>query len=224
MNTAIEAFGQLDILINNAGILRDKSLIKMESADWEAVMTVHLTGTYNVTRPAFIKMKEKGYGRIVVTISGAGLYGNFGQTNYSAAKMGLIGFMNSLKLEAGKSNIKVNAIAPFAATRLTQDFFPPDQQKKLKPDFVAPLVIYLCSEALRETGMIFNVGMGYFSRAAIVTSRGVVIGDGQTPPSPEDIQSSWESIKDLSEAKEINDAISALRFFMRDLNHEEKSS
>ncbi len=132
VNKAVEVFGRVDILINNAGILRDKTLAKMEPAEWDAVLSVHLDGAYNVTRPAFLKMRETGYGRIIVTTSAAGLHGNFGQTNYSSAKMALVGMMNTLKLEGEKHNIKVNAIAPIATTRLTDDILPPDLQEKLQ--------------------------------------------------------------------------------------------
>ena len=159
---ALDAFGRVDIVINNAGILRDKTLAKMEPHEWDAIMAVHLDGAFNVSRPAFLTMREQGFGRIVVTTSAAGLYGNFGQINYSAAKMGLVGFMNTLKLEGEKHNIKVNAIAPIAMTRLTEDILPPDLQEKSKPEFVAPMVLYLCSEACAETGMIFNAGMGCY--------------------------------------------------------------
>jgi len=210
IDKAIEGFGRVDILINNAGILRDKTLAKMEPQEWAAVRAVHLDGAYNVTRPAFLKMRENGYGRVIVTTSSSGLYGNFGQTNYSAAKLGLVGLMNSLKLEGEKHNIKVNAVAPTAATRMTEDIMPPDLLGKVKPEFVAPLVLYLCSDACSETGMIFNAGMGLFNRAAVVTGPGVVIGDGKTPPSPEDIQRQWAAINDLYDAKESYNLTAAL--------------
>jgi NAD(P)-dependent dehydrogenase (short-subunit alcohol dehydrogenase family)/acyl dehydratase/putative sterol carrier protein len=206
---AVEAFGRVDIVINNAGILRDKTLAKMEPETWDAVMDVHLKGAYNVTRPAFIKMRENRYGRVVLTTSAAGLYGNFGQTNYSAAKMGLVGFMNTLKLEGEKHNIRVNTVAPIAATRLTQDILPPDLFEKLKPEFVTPLVLYLCSEQCAENGMIFNAGMGYFNRAAIVTGPGVALGHGSQPPTPEEIHKQWDAINDLSGAEEFSNATAA---------------
>lgn len=210
VNKAIEAYGRIDILINNAGILRDKTLVKMQPEEWDAVEAVHLHGAYNVTRPAFLKMRENGFGRIIVTTSAAGLYGNFGQTNYSAAKMGLVGLMNSLKLEGEKYDIRTNAVAPIAATRLTEDILPPDLQDKLKPEYVTPLVLYLCSDRCTETGMIFNAGMGCFNRAAMVTGPGTVVGDGQTPPTPEQIAQQWDEINDMTGAGESANAAAAL--------------
>jgi NAD(P)-dependent dehydrogenase (short-subunit alcohol dehydrogenase family)/putative sterol carrier protein/acyl dehydratase len=209
VDTAINAFGRIDILINNAGILRDKTLVKMEPEQWDAVMDVHLKGAYNVTRPAFVKMRDNRYGRIIMTTSSAGLFGNFGQTNYSSAKMGLIGLMNTVKLEGEKHNIKVNTIAPVAATRLTDDILPPDLFEKLRPEFVAPMVLYLCSERCEENGMIFNAGMGYFNRSAIVAGLGVVIGDGARIPSVEEIHRNWEAINDLAGAEEFPNATAA---------------
>jgi NAD(P)-dependent dehydrogenase (short-subunit alcohol dehydrogenase family)/acyl dehydratase/putative sterol carrier protein len=210
VKTAIDTFGRVDILINNAGILRDKTLVKMAPSEWSAVVAVHLNGAYNVSRPAFLKMRENGYGRIVVTTSSAGLYGNFGQTNYSAAKLALVGFMNTLKLEGQKHNIVVNAISPVAATRLTEDILPPDILDKLKPEFVAPLVVYLCSEQCRVTGAIYNAGMGCFSRAAVVTGPAVVVGDGLTPPTPEQVHGQWDAINRLDGAVESHSATEAL--------------
>ncbi len=209
VDTAVKAFGKIDIVINNAGILRDKTLPKMEPENWDAVMDVHLKGAYNVTRPAFMKMRENRYGRIIFTTSAAGLYGNFGQTNYSAAKMGLVGFMNTLKLEGEKHNIKVNTVAPIAATRLTQDILPPDLLEKLKPEFVAPLVLYLSSEECADTGLIINAGMGYFNRVAIVTGKGTVVGEGSTVPRPDDIPRNWEAINSVEDGQEFANATAA---------------
>ena len=209
VDTAIKVFGRLDIVINNAGVLRDKTLVKMEPENWDVVLDVHLKGAYNVTRPAFVKMRENGYGRIVLMTSAAGLYGNFGQTNYSAAKMGLVGFMNTLKLEGEKHNIKVNTVAPIAGTRLTEDVLPPDLFEKLTPEFVAPLVLYLCSEQCPVNGSIYNAGMGYFNRVGILTGKGVVIGDGKVFPTPEDVAANMEKVKSLDGAEEFKSATAA---------------
>jgi putative sterol carrier protein len=154
-------------------------------------------------------MRENRYGRIVFTTSSAGLYGNFGQTNYSAAKMGLIGFMNTLKLEGEKHNIRINTIAPVAATRLTEDVLPPEFFEKLKPEFVAPIVLYLSSEKCEDTGLIFNAGMGYFNRAAIVTGEGAVVGGGKEVPSLEDIHKNWDAINRLEQKAEFPNATAA---------------
>jgi len=182
----------------------------MEPESWKAVQDVHLHGAYNVTRPAMAVMRENGYGRIVMTTSAAGLYGNFGQTNYSAAKMGLVGLMNTLKLEGKKYNIKVNTIAPIAASRLTEDVMPPDLFEKCKPEYVAPMVMYLCNENCKESGAIFNAGMGYFNRAAVYTGRTTQLGDAQNPPTPEQIHENWKKINSLDGAKEIEDANAAI--------------
>ncbi|MBI9074322.1 MAG: SDR family NAD(P)-dependent oxidoreductase [Desulfatibacillum sp.] len=210
IQSAIDAFGRIDIVINNAGILRDKSFLKMEPDNWNAVLAVHLHGAYNVTKPAFTLMKQQGFGRIIMTTSAAGLYGNFGQTNYSSAKMALVGFMNTLKLEGAKYNIKVNTVAPLAASRLTEDIMPPEIFAKMKPEFVSPMVLYLCSEECKESGQIFNAGMGYFNRAAVFTGPAVQLGEGDTPPSLEDIADNWDAINSMEGAKELSDLNTAM--------------
>jgi putative sterol carrier protein len=148
-------------------------------------------------------MKEKGYGRIVMTTSAAGLYGNFGQTNYSAAKMGLVGLMNTLKLEGAKYDIKVNTVAPIAASRLMADVIPPEMLEKMKPEFVAPLVLYLASDRCPVTGRIYNAGVGYYGRAAVMTAPGTVVGDGKKVPTVEEVAASWEKIQSLKGAREL---------------------
>jgi putative sterol carrier protein len=186
----------------------------MEPEAWQAIQDVHLNGAFFVTRPAFLKMREQGYGRIILTTSAAGLFGNFGQANYSAAKLGLVGFMNTLKLEGEKHNIKVNTVAPIAATRLTEDVLPPDLFEKLKPEFVAPLVLYLCSDKCPVNGAVYNAGAGFFNRAAIFSGPGILIGDGQTPPSPEAVAEKWAEILSLQGAKEYGNATIALGAMM----------
>jgi NAD(P)-dependent dehydrogenase (short-subunit alcohol dehydrogenase family) len=203
VKSALDAFGTVDILINNAGILRDKSILKMEPETWQAVLDVHLHGAYHVTKPAFAVMKEKGYGRIIMTTSAAGLYGNFGQTNYGAAKLALVGFMNTLKLEGAKYDIKVNTVAPVAASRLMADIIPPEILEKMKPEFVAPLVLFLASEKCPVTGRIYNAGVGFYNRAAVMTSAGTVIGDGKKIPTLEEVGAAWEEIRNLKGAKEL---------------------
>ncbi len=201
VKTAIESFGKLDILVNNAGILRDKSFAKMEDAQWDAVIAVHLRGTYCVTRPAFVHMKEQGYGRIVMTTSSSGLFGSFGQANYGAAKTAMIGLTNVINLEGAKYGIKANLIAPTAATRMTEDIMPPEIFAKLKPECVTPAVLYLCSEDCQDAGMIINAAGGYYSRSAIVTGPGAALGDGTSVPTPEEIRDNWQRITALEPFK-----------------------
>ena len=192
----MDTCGRIDILIANAGILRDKSFGKMELKDFEAVMAVHLMGTVKPCKAMWQIMRDQQYGRIVVTTSSTGLYGNFGQTNYGAAKLSLIGFMNTLKLEGAKDNIKVNAVCPVAGTRMTESLMTPEVLEKLKPEFVSPMVAYLCSEQCQRTGEIWSAGAGYFARIEYREAPGMrIVG---RPPTLEDVAENIDKIADLS--------------------------
>jgi NAD(P)-dependent dehydrogenase (short-subunit alcohol dehydrogenase family) len=193
----MDAFGRIDVLIANAGILRDKSFGKMEIKDFTAVMDVHLLGTVKPCKAVWEIMKAQGYGRIVVTTSSTGLYGNFGQTNYGAAKLSLVGFMNSLKLEGAKDNIKVNAVCPVAATRMTEALMPPNVLEMLKPEFVSPAIAYLASDDA-PTGMIITAAAGAFAAAQIVETDGVNLGHDATA---DDIAAHFAAITDWTTAK-----------------------
>jgi NAD(P)-dependent dehydrogenase (short-subunit alcohol dehydrogenase family) len=173
VQTAVDAFGRVDIIINNAGILRDASFKNMTPDMLEPVLDVHLKGAFNVTRPAWQLMRDQGYGRIVNTSSGAGVFGNFGQTNYGAAKMGLVGFTRVLAVEGAKNNIKANAIAPVAKTRMTEEILGPIADK-LGPEFVTPIVTFLAHESCPVTGEVYSVGGGRVARVFIGVTPGLV--------------------------------------------------
>ncbi len=172
VQTAIDTFGRVDIVINNAGILRDKAFHNMTPDLMNPVFDVHLKGAFHVTRPAFARMREQGYGRIVSTSSAAGVFGNFGQTNYGAAKMGLVGFTRVLAVEGAKYNIKANAIAPLALTRMTEDIMGPGLKDKLDPKFVAPIVAWLAHEDCPVSGEVYSVGGGRVARVFIAETQG----------------------------------------------------
>ncbi len=189
------AFGRIDILINNAGILRDKTFAKMSLDDVRAVLDVHLMGTFTCTKAVWPIMQERGYGRIVMTSSGSGLFGNFGQANYAAAKLGVVGLVNTLELEGAKYDIRVNAIAPSAATRMTEALMPPEMLEKLRPEYVMPGVIYLVSEDA-PTGVVLAAAAGVFCVARIAQTVGVALDTATLDA--EAVAANWPRIADES--------------------------
>jgi len=199
IKTAIDEFGKVDGVVSNAGILRDGTFHKMTYENWDAVLKVHLYGGYNVIRAAWPHFREQSHGRVVVATSTSGLFGNFGQANYGAAKLGLVGLINTLAQEGAKYNIKTNALAPIAATRMTEDILPPEVLKNLTPEYVAPVVAYLCTDEVPDSGSIFIVGGGKVQRTALFQNEGVTF---TAPPSVDDIAGRWSEIEDLSGAKQ----------------------
>jgi NAD(P)-dependent dehydrogenase (short-subunit alcohol dehydrogenase family) len=191
VQTALDAWGRVDIIINNAGILRDASFKNMDADKVNPVLDVHLRGAFNVTQPAWETMREQGYGRIVNTSSGAGVFGNFGQTNYGAAKMGLVGLTRVLAVEGAKSNIKANAIAPVAKTRMTEDILGPVADKLL-PEMVTPVVAFLAHESCPTSGEVFSVGGGRVARVFIAVTRGIT----ETALTAETVRDRFDEIHD----------------------------
>jgi NAD(P)-dependent dehydrogenase (short-subunit alcohol dehydrogenase family) len=197
IQAAVDAFGTVDIVVNNAGILRDKSFANMTLDEVDAVLDVHLKGAFYVSHPAFKVMKEKGYGRFVHTSSASGIFGNFGQANYGAAKAGLVGLSNVLAIEGEKYGIKSNAIAPTAKTRMTEELLGPFAEM-FDPDQVTPMVVYLCSEASDYTHQVFSVGGGRYARVFIGTNSGWFAGQGKVP-SVEELADNMDTVRDISE-------------------------
>jgi NAD(P)-dependent dehydrogenase (short-subunit alcohol dehydrogenase family) len=208
IDAAARTFGRVDVLINNAGILRDKTLAKMEPADFEAVVRVHLLGTTWCTHAVLPLMQQQQYGRIVMTTSAAGLYGNFGQSNYGAAKLGVVGLMNSLKLEAEKFGICVNTVAPVALTRMTEGLPFARMLEDATPERVAAGVAYLASEQCDFSGVVLAAGAGYFSTVRIVESLGVHIAADQI--TPESVAARWAEISAEDGARAFANAGAAL--------------
>lgn len=204
IQTAIDTFGRIDILVNNAGILRDKSFVNMTEQDWDMIHNVHLKGAFTTTKAAWPYFLKQKYGRVIVTASNSGLYGNFGQANYSAAKMGLVGFANTLAIEGGRKNIHTNVIVPTAASRLTEDIMPPDMLSNLKPELIAPVVVWLCHNECTENGSIIESAVGWAGKCHIVRSTGYILKQNLNQDvTPEDVQNNWATITDMSNAKHV---------------------
>jgi NAD(P)-dependent dehydrogenase (short-subunit alcohol dehydrogenase family) len=195
IQTALDAFGQVDIVVNNAGILRDKSFHKMTAEQWDAVLRVHLYGAFYVTRAAWPYMREQHFGRVIVTTSTSGLFGNFGQANYAAAKLGMVGLINTLAVEGVRYNVTANAIAPLANTRMTADVIPDDERLQLDPAYASPLVVQLASEECDDTGTIILASGGHYARIAFMQARGV---EFDHVPSVEELSLAWPEIIDLT--------------------------
>lgn len=200
VQAALDAFGSLDVVVTNAGFLRDTSFLKMSAEDWNLIQRVHLDGTFAVCRAAWPVLRDKGFGRILMTSSAAGLYGNFGQANYSAAKLGILGLANTLAIEGRDRNIHVNTIAPMAASRLTQSVLPAAMVAGFHPEYVSPLVAWLCHEDCGETGGVYEAGAGFVAKLRWQRSR----GHGFAPGSafgPEEVAQHWTRITDFRDAE-----------------------
>jgi len=200
VQAAIDKWGRVDVLVNNAGILRDKTFAKMDLADFQSVVDVHLKGSVNCTKAVWNLMREQQYGRIVMTSSSSGIYGNFGQTNYGAAKMALVGFMNSLALEGQKYGIRVNALAPIAATRMTSDLMTAEVLALLEPEAVTPAVIFMAGEDAPNR-QIIGAGAGVFARVVIQETPGVFLREDERDA--EHVAAAWARIADTDGQQEL---------------------
>ena len=199
VQTAMDTWKRIDIVVNNAGILRDTSFKKLSAEDWELIYRVHVNGAFKVTKAAWDHMLDAGYGRIVMTASAAGIYGNFGQANYAMAKLGLVGFANTLAIEGLKKNVRVNTIAPIAGSRLTETVLPKNITDALKPEYVSGLVAFLCHESTEDTGGLYEVGGGLFAKLRWERTEGKLFKLGR-PITPEQIKNNWKKISDFSKS------------------------
>jgi NAD(P)-dependent dehydrogenase (short-subunit alcohol dehydrogenase family) len=216
VQNALDSFGRVDVLVNNAGILRDKSFVKMEDADWDLVYKVHVEGAYKVTHAAWPHLREQNFGRVIFTASTSGIYGNFGQSNYGMAKLGLYGLTRTLALEGRKNNILVNAIAPTGGTRMTEGLIPPQVFEQLKPELISPLVVYLASQDCSETAGLFEVGGGWIGKVRWERSLGVGF-DPRVGFAAEDVAAQWPQICDFTDAVHPDDSLAAMREMMANL-------
>lgn len=209
---AFEKWGRVDILVNNAGILRDKSFANMERSDFDLVVNVHLTGAAICTKAVWGHMREQNYGRIVVTTSSSGLYGNFGQTNYGAAKLGVVGLMNTLRIEGAKYDIRVNALAPVALTRMTEDIIPEEAKELLNPEEVTPGVMFLVSKDA-PNGIVLAAGAGGFASARIYETEGIWLSPKER--TPENIAARFDEIRDPEGQQEYTGGTGQTMKFLR---------
>jgi (3R)-3-hydroxyacyl-CoA dehydrogenase / 3a,7a,12a-trihydroxy-5b-cholest-24-enoyl-CoA hydratase / enoyl-CoA hydratase 2 len=216
IQTALDTYGKIDILINNAGILRDVSFQKMTQDDWDWVYRVHVLGAFRITHAAWNHMRNAGFGRIIMTASAAGIYGNFGQANYAMAKMGLIGLTNTLAIEGGRKNVLVNTIAPIAASRLTESVLPPDLLAVLKPEYVTPLVTYLSHEDCRENGGLFEIGGGFIGKLRWERAKGHSFKLSRLF-TPEQVRDNWSQISSFEETTHPTDIQGAMAPIMANL-------
>eukprot|EP00357_Protocruzia_adherens_P006262 CAMPEP_0114999966 /NCGR_PEP_ID=MMETSP0216-20121206/16468_1 /TAXON_ID=223996 /ORGANISM="Protocruzia adherens, Strain Boccale" /LENGTH=486 /DNA_ID=CAMNT_0002364957 /DNA_START=107 /DNA_END=1567 /DNA_ORIENTATION=- len=215
INTAIENFGKIDILINNAGILRDVSFVKMKEVDWDLIMKVHLKGAFAVTNAAWSHMRKQKFGRIINTASGSGVYGSFGQANYSAAKLGLHGFTNTLAKEGEKYNIFTNSIAPIAGTRMTESVFPKEIIGALHAKYVVPLVAFLTHDSTTENGGLFEIGGGWMAKIRFQRGEGAYFN---LPFSPEEVRDNWNQVTSFKEPTYPNSNMDGMNAMMKDID------
>ena len=202
---AMTAWGRVDIVVNNAGILRDKTFAKMDMADFRKVVDVHLIGSANVAHACWPIMREQKYGRIVFTSSGSGLYGNFGQSNYGAAKAAMMGLMNVLHMEGARDNIRVNTLAPTAATRMTEELLPAEAAALLAPETITPGLLYLVSEDA-PSRFILGAGAGSFAQTRVYETQGITLLDDDN--TPEAVAARFAEMSDPSGQQELQDAFS----------------
>ena len=198
VQTAIDTWGRIDIVVNNAGILRDISFTKMSQKDWDLIYQVHVLGSFKVTKAAWPYMREQKYGRIVMTTSTSGLYGNFGQSNYSMAKMSLVGFAYTLAMEGAKRNINVNVIAPNAGSRMTETIMPKEMVAALKPEYVSPVVAYMCHEDTKDSGVVMEAGGGWFARVRQQRTAGSFNNVSKGGLTPEMVRDQWDKASDFA--------------------------
>jgi NAD(P)-dependent dehydrogenase (short-subunit alcohol dehydrogenase family) len=200
VKAAMDQWGRIDILVNNAGILRDKSFAKMSDDDWDKVIAVHLTGSALCSHAVWPIMREQGYGRIIMTTSTSGLYGNFGQANYGAAKMAVAGLMNTLHIEGEKYDIRVNCVAPTAATRMTEDLMPKDVLALLEPGEITPAVLFMASEQAPSRRIIL-AGAGCYAMVRLMESEGIYVDESER--TPDTLAARFEALSDMSNAREM---------------------